>query len=234
MYQFAVKAVNIVGDSVLSASIAIRAAQAPDAPNAPTKKSSTLTSITIQWSPPSFNGGNAISSYKVYIDDGLGGSLTYLATHTTLTSLEYTATGLFNSRLYHFTVSAINLINESEQSESTAILAAIVPEAPAKPITVSQSSTQIQISWNEPENNGSNIDDYRVFMCTGTDVNCSFVPVAASTSGSTSYLAQGLAQGNYFQFRVEAHNSIGYSAKSEAHIEVAADPPSQPDSPVKD
>jgi hypothetical protein len=37
VYQFAVKAVNIIGDSSLSDPITIRAAEAPDAPIAPTK-----------------------------------------------------------------------------------------------------------------------------------------------------------------------------------------------------
>ena len=78
MYQFAVKAVNVVGSSELSEAISIRAAEPPAAPDAPTKLSSTLTSITIQWSAPSYNGGNPISSYKIYIDDGLGGTISYL------------------------------------------------------------------------------------------------------------------------------------------------------------
>ena len=47
VYQFAVRAVNIIGVSALSDPITVRAARAPDAPNAPTRISSTLTSITI-------------------------------------------------------------------------------------------------------------------------------------------------------------------------------------------
>ena len=70
-------------------------------------------------------------------------------------------------------------------------------------------------------------------MCIGTSPDCSYVPVAASTSGSTSQLFSGLAQGNYYQFKVQALNAIGYSPSSPPHLVVAADPPSQPDSPQK-
>ena len=71
------------------------------------------------------------------MNDGLGGSLAYLATLSDLSALEYTATNLFNSRLYLFAISALNDINEGDMSETTAILAATVPEAPDEPITVS-------------------------------------------------------------------------------------------------
>ena len=71
------------------------------------------------------------------MDDGLGGSLAYMATLSDLAELEYTATNLFNSRLYYFAISALNDINEGDMSETTAILAATVPEAPDEPITVS-------------------------------------------------------------------------------------------------
>ena len=78
-----------------------------------------------------------MSSYKIYMDDGLSGSPFYLATLVDLTTLEYEATGLFNSRLYTFTVSAINVIGESDQSDTVEILAATVPEPPEEAITVS-------------------------------------------------------------------------------------------------
>ena len=52
VYQFAVKAVNVIGGSGLSAEVAIRAAATPDAPDKPLKNSSELTSITIDWNTP--------------------------------------------------------------------------------------------------------------------------------------------------------------------------------------
>ena len=134
------KAVNVLGDSSLSDAITIRAAEEPDAPDAPTKLSSTLTSITIKWNAPGYNGGNPVNAYKVYIDDGLGGTLSYLATVSDLTGgapFEYTASSLVNSRLYYFAVSAVNDVSEGDRSETTAILAATVPEAPGEPTTVS-------------------------------------------------------------------------------------------------
>ena len=102
VYQFAVKASNAIGDGLLSSAITIRAASVPDAPLVPTKASSTTSSISINWLAPSYNGGNALTKYSVYIDDGLGGALTLLTTTANATILTYTATGLVISRTYKF------------------------------------------------------------------------------------------------------------------------------------
>ena len=73
------RAYNTIGDGPLSDPVTFRAASVPDAPLAPTKNSSTTSSITIDWNEPGYNGGNAITDYSIYIDDGLGGTLQYLA-----------------------------------------------------------------------------------------------------------------------------------------------------------
>jgi hypothetical protein len=67
--------VNVVGSSLLSqASVGIRAASVSNAPFQPTKVSSTTTSVTITWQEPNYNGGNGITNYAVYVNDGVGGT----------------------------------------------------------------------------------------------------------------------------------------------------------------
>ena len=100
-----------------------------------------MNSITIEWTPPITDGGKPINTYKIYIDDGVGGSLTYLATLFDLSTLEYTAEGLINGRQYNFAVSAINDVDESELSHDTPILSATAPGAPTELITVIQTSS---------------------------------------------------------------------------------------------
>lgn len=80
---------------------------------------------------PTYDGGNPVNAYNIYIDNGLGGSLSYLATVTDLVTLQYTASNLVNSRSYNFAVSAVNQISEGARSLSTTILAATVPDPPA-------------------------------------------------------------------------------------------------------
>jgi hypothetical protein len=81
------------------------------------------------------------------------------------------------------------------------------------------------LSWFEPDNGGSNIDDYQVKMCRQEAQDCSFELLAPSTSGQTHYTATGLVKGTIYQFKVLAHNSIGYGAESDSLSAVAADKP---------
>ena len=46
------------------------------------------------------------------MDDGLGGNLSLLTTVNAEATLEHTAEGLVNGRLYKFAVSAVNIIDE--------------------------------------------------------------------------------------------------------------------------
>lgn len=89
VYQLAIKATNVIGDGPLSTAITVRAASIPNTPAAPTKQSSTTSSITIQWVAPTYNGGNALTKYSVYMDDGLGGAVNLLASTADATILSY-------------------------------------------------------------------------------------------------------------------------------------------------
>lgn len=110
VYQIAVKAVNVIGDSPLSTAVSIRAAQIPDTPNAPTKLASTTSSISIQWTAPAFNGGNALTKYSIYKDDGQGGTVVFLADTADASVLSYTATGLTMGKTYVFKIAAWNQV----------------------------------------------------------------------------------------------------------------------------
>ena len=92
IYNFRVIARNIVGDSAPSQSFSAMAAVKSDAPGLPTRKSATETSITVQWTPPNDDGGDPIDDYKVYWDEGSGGSFIFLSSSSNI--LEYTVNGL--------------------------------------------------------------------------------------------------------------------------------------------
>lgn len=87
---------------------------------------------------PAYDVGNSADDFKIYIDDGLGGTLVYIAILSAFaTSLEHLAVSLINSRRYNFVVSAENVIDEGPIPDTTAILAATIPKATAEPSTVS-------------------------------------------------------------------------------------------------
>jgi hypothetical protein len=45
----------------------------PAIPSAPTRVKGSRTSLTLQWLPPSSNGGCNITGYSLYSNDGLNG-----------------------------------------------------------------------------------------------------------------------------------------------------------------
>lgn len=63
-YTFKIKARTLVGYSVDSSEISIRAATKPNTPASPVTTVISNVSVTITWNQP-FNGGSAISSYLI-------------------------------------------------------------------------------------------------------------------------------------------------------------------------
>ena len=68
IYRFRVIARNAVGQSDPSGIFEAMAAIKPGAPVSLTRKTSTTSSITLQWLPPLDDGGDEIDDYKVYWD----------------------------------------------------------------------------------------------------------------------------------------------------------------------
>ena len=59
----------------------------------------------IVWDAPAYDGGNSITNYEVFMDDGSGGDFSSLGLTATLT---WTSTGLSSGLLYKFKVAAFN------------------------------------------------------------------------------------------------------------------------------
>lgn len=57
-----------MGNSVASGVFSAMAATRPDIPGTPTRLSTTETSISIQWTAPTDNGGTPITDYTVMWD----------------------------------------------------------------------------------------------------------------------------------------------------------------------
>jgi len=102
-YTFTVAAVNAYGTSAASpASAAVVPYSAPSAPTVPTVSAGD-SSVTLNWSAPSSNGGSSITGYVVtpYL-----GAVAQTATTLTGTATTGTVTGLTPGQPYTFTVAA--------------------------------------------------------------------------------------------------------------------------------
>ena len=125
-------------------------------------RSSTLqtsTSISLSWSASVVqSGGEAVTNYRVYQNDGAGGSLpstaTWESTDATATS---TAMAVDPGKLYAFAVSAVSAAGEGEKSPVLSQSSA--PGAPAAPTSTHQTSTSISLSWTAPSSDSASGDD---------------------------------------------------------------------------
>jgi acid phosphatase type 7 len=96
---------------------------APAVPPAPTLTSASGTdgSVSLQWSPPSSNGGAAITNYNVYRATAPGAE-TLLTQLGNVTS--YTDTAVTNGTTYYYQVSAINSVGEGALSNERSAMPA--------------------------------------------------------------------------------------------------------------
>ena len=118
-YTFTIAAINAVGTGPESAASGAVTPAAPTVPAAPSgvNGSARDSAVTLTWAAPAFDGGSAISGYRVTPYVG-GSPQTPVATRSTATS--YTVGGLSNGTAYTFTVAAINAVGTSAESPASA------------------------------------------------------------------------------------------------------------------
>ena len=75
IYRFKVSAFNYNGEGALSTELSTFACISPSNMAAPTRISSTLTSLMLNWSSPTDDGGCPITGFAVFRDDGAGSDI---------------------------------------------------------------------------------------------------------------------------------------------------------------
>ena len=193
------------------ATISVDTVGAPEQP-APPKVVPDSRQVTISWTNPQSNG-RPITGYT--IESSTGEIRTVDVQNT------YTWTELTNGDSYTFSVSATNDIGTSPTSEHS--LAAVpnqVPETPAPP-SVAFDDRQLTITWIPPDNAGSDITGYELEIGPASAVQ--------SIGTQTSFMWQGLTNGQDYTFRVRARNDAGFSPFSALsapeHPAAVPDPP---------
>jgi fibronectin type 3 domain-containing protein len=219
-YSYKVSAINSAGASSTSneasaTPTSTSSAGVPSAPLSLNAAASSPTQINLTWSPPSNNGGYPITGYKIEYKVGSG---TYTVLEQNAQGTTYSHTGVTSSQSYTYRVSAINSLgtgSPSNESTATPATANTVPSEPRNLAALPASSTQINLSWAAPSNNGgSQILGYRIeFQRNSGPYE---VLVSNTQSTSTSFTHTGLASGSTYNYRVSAINSSGVGAASEA------------------
>ena len=205
-YQFRVHAINSVGVSSPSNNATATTLSVPSAPTNLLATAVSSSQINLSWATPSNNGGTPITSYKILKSLCAGNPTTI--TNTANASTMYSDTGLSANTCYQYNVEAVNAIGIGSSSTHNATATTLsVPSAPAKLAAATISSSQINLTWSAPSNNGGTpITGYKIerkTACTG-----SFITLA-NTGNSSTYSDTGLTASTCYLYRVDAVNAIG-------------------------
>jgi titin len=133
------------------------------------------------WTEGAQNGGTPVLDYTLQYDQGTSTWITY---QSGITVTQITVTGLTQGVTYKFKILARNGYGSSAYSSELAILAAQMPDKPNIPAT-SVDGQNVKVSWAAPNNAGSAILGYRVYIrqsdlstfslemtsCNGAEVN---------------------------------------------------------------
>jgi len=193
-------------------------------------RGSTSQTVVVTWSPPSSDGGAAITGYVV-TSSPAGGTATVPTSAcatlvgTTTVKCQGTVSGLTNGVAYQFTVAALNSVGTGAASAlSNAAIPATVPNAPVS-VSASVSDKSSTLTWQKPSDGGSSITGYQITVSPTVTGN------PFSLSAKLAYTVAGLTNGVAYSFTVTAQNTVGSSAASSPAIvtpSAAAIPPGAP------
>ena len=218
-YQYRVSALNSVGSST-SSNVAVTTTWS--VPNAPTNLNANAVSssqINLSWSTPSNSGGTPINGYKIEKMNSCSGNFAVLVANTTNPNTTYSNTGLTNGTCYQYRVFAINAVGSSLSSNNVTAttlqppVSNNVPDAPTGLLATAVSSSQINLVWAGPSNNGgSSITGYNIEEKIGSG---SYSVIVSNTGNTnTLYSRTGLTAGTTYTYRVSAINLVGTSTVS--------------------
>jgi Fibronectin type III domain len=225
--------------------VQILCAAVPLKPLAPT---TTLTAnqVIFDWSEPVANG-KPITGYKVYIRRA---DLSYVVETSLCNGLDATVTAntqctvplskltaapfsLFKGYGVFIKVAAVNSYGDSVISDAgSGAFIVLVPDAPVNLANnpSKTSKTVISFTWEDGESDGDRpIIDYRITYDKATSNFVVLDTGIVSKSYTTSVV---LIAGRTYVFKVEARNSVGYSAMSAEVSILAATIPGKPSTPT--
>jgi hypothetical protein len=232
-YDVVVVAENTVGTSAPSDSVRFTPATIPGMPLAVIAQRDNAGTI-VSWEPSANDGGDTITSYRVTLRKGGENTTNFVATES-----PFAIHGLENGATYAVTVSAVNSVGESIESEPAEVIPATVPDAPDI-LSVVATDGGLSVEWSPPVNHGGDaVTGYRVRIWREATV------VAEFAATDTRITVEGLTNGIEHRVTVSSINSVGEGGASEPSFGTPVSPPvvdppvvdppptvSRPDSPV--
>ncbi len=206
-YWFQVAAVNVAGTSNWSmSSAALTPCIIPGVPSSIIGVGGD-SQVSLNWTPPSSDGGSAITDYTIQYSGNDGVSWSTFS-HSASAATEATVTGLINGSSYRFQVAAVNAAGTgSWSSTSAAVTPRTVPAVPAS-ISSTAGNGRVSLSWAVPASiGGSAITDYTIQYSSNGGTNWTTFPHTASIA--TAATVTGLTNGTSYVFQIAAVNGVG-------------------------
>uniref|UniRef100_A0A670YPE2 Fibronectin type-III domain-containing protein n=1 Tax=Pseudonaja textilis TaxID=8673 RepID=A0A670YPE2_PSETE len=161
-YRLKVSCVGRGGQSQPSDILTVQTSAVPPGPCHPPCLSGKAKpkEITLQWDPPSVNGGSEISEYLLEVanSDQEEHRQAYRGQ-----ALECTVNGLLPGRTYCFWIRAANKAGLGPYSEKAEISTAPGPPDPCStPLLTCKTATCVVATWESPPCNGAEVNEYRL------------------------------------------------------------------------
>ncbi|UJR23285.1 hypothetical protein I4U23_026301 [Adineta vaga] len=246
-YHFRVFAENSVGMSppltTVDPIVAKSPYRRPDKPEGPlVTKIASSTSIDCSWQPPLNDGGTTLTGYIIQRRD-VTRPIWVTAGHVTGDICRCTIKDLPEDGSYLIQVFSEN--SEGLSIEPLALEQPVkltrkidVPEPPAKLDVIAKTDTSITLQWEMPRNDGGSIlTEYLLEMREKKGKNTEWIQVQILPPVTTSFRVTKLNEDLYYNFRIKAANSIGYSEPKSLEKAVKpqkqSEPPSMPGRPLE-
>jgi len=231
---FRVAAVTGAGVGQYSPKSRMFCANQPDAPTVTDAFVGTTNSVTINFMEGALNGAELVA-FKVYMNDGLGGALSYRGKVTDTSYRYYTATGLVTDRTYLVQVTVVSTAAESAKSTVMSVRACGAPSTPAAPARKVSTSSTITVQWAAPADNGCPMTGYRLYMDENQDgvaeqdiypgAGVETDPLDSSLVANVlEFQRTGLTSGQTYGFKLRAYNGRGYTESAWSYMKAAGEP----------
>src|SRR3989454_113953 len=198
----------------------------PDPPRNLSAHAVSSSEIDLSWTEPSNSGSILLSGYKIERSTDGGSHWTTIVSNTGSDATTYASKGLASGTTYTYRVSAITAsLLTSSPSNTASATTFTVPRAPTGLTATASLSSQINLSWTAPTNDGgSPITNYRIFRSTSSGTET----IIGTVGNVNSYTNTGLTGGVTYFYKVKAVNAAGSSILSN---EASATPTGAPSAP---
>ena len=231
-YRFQVAAINRVGAGPWSFETATTTY--PDLPSAPvllTARADGTSQIDLSWSAPRNTGGAPVLGYRIEVSSDEGATWRIIRRNTNSTSTRFSHTGLTPASTWLYRVAAINTAGTGPFSNvARATTDATLPGAPRNLRAGAGGTTQIDLSWQAPsDDGGARVTGYRIEVSDDGGVTW-WDLVGNTRSSSATYSHGGLEPATTRHYRVSAINRIGVGNAS--RVASATTDATVPDAPT--